>query len=60
MEITKEHMNNYTWTGLTLGKLLAIQSALNEAEKNGTLTIVGNDIKICLDRQALDKQEPFA
>jgi len=60
MELTKaEHKNNYTWLGLTLGKLLAIQAALEEAEKAGTLTIVGNDVKIFLDRQVLGQQEPF-
>jgi len=61
MELAKaEHRNDYTWKGLTLGKLLAIQAALTEAEKAGTLTIVGNDIKIFLDHQVLGKQEPFA
>ena len=58
MTLTKaKGINDYTWKGLTLGKLIAIKNALKRLEN---ITPVENDILIFLKNQDLDNQEPFS
>ena len=54
--VKKKDTNTYTWKGLTLGKLLAIQEGLRRMpDKTG----VEYDVLTFLLRQELNKQEPF-
>lgn len=56
MELVKiKYENSYTWKGLTLGKLLAIQATLEEAEETRKLSIVESDVKTFLDYQKLEQ-----
>jgi len=58
MDIKKvKGRNDYTWRGLTLGKLIAIKESLKRLEN---ITPVENDILIFLKNQDLDNQDPFA
>jgi len=55
MKLTKKKgQNDYTWEGLTLGKLLVIESLLSSIPR----TPVGEDIYIFLSRQELGTQDP--
>ena len=40
----KKKPNSFSIEGLSAGKLMAIHKVLEDAEKNGTLGIVGNDV----------------
>lgn len=46
--------NNYTWYGLTLGKLLAIRNAFEDLKLQNAIGPVGNDVLIFLKNQDLD------
>ncbi len=50
MEIKKKKgKNDYTFSGLTLGKFSAMRQALIEAENNGHIGPVGHELKMFLD-----------
>jgi hypothetical protein len=52
MKMTKKKsMNSYTISGLTLGKIIAIQRALTDIAEFRQLGSVGNEVKIFLDDQ---------
>lgn len=57
MKIVKTNVNNYTITGVTKGKLLAIQRALTVQLNTSKLTPVGEDILMAIDDALKDKEE---
>ena len=58
MKLTKvKGKNEYTWEGLTLGKLIAVKVALKRLEH---ITPVEYDIAVFLKNQSLDEQDPFS
>lgn len=50
---TKKY-NDFSLQNLTVGKLLAIHKALEESQKNGTLSIVGQDVLDTFNNQRSD------
>lgn len=51
---TKDSFNDYTWHGLTKGKLLAILHALKDQETDERLTIVQRDVLTFLQTYDLE------
>jgi hypothetical protein len=47
----KKKHNSFSIEGLTAGKLMAINSALEEQKKNGTISPVGEDVLVVINNE---------
>ena len=58
MELTKvKGQNSYIWTGLTLGKLMAIKNELGIKISETQISPVAYDLLRFLEAQGLDQQD---
>lgn len=51
IEKNKKQFNSFDIKGLTSGKLLAIHKVLEDAKKNGTLGVVGQEVLNTFDQE---------